>query len=252
MDAGVPIKNPVAGIAMGLIKEGDKFVILSDILGDEDHLGDMDFKVAGTKDGITSVQMDIKISGITEEILKKALQQARDGRLHILGKMLEALPAPRADISKWEPRIITHKIAVDKIGALIGPGGKNIRGITDATGVKIDIDEDGTVHIATNDSEAAQKALKMVKELTAVPEVGKYYKGHVVKIMEFGAFVEILPGQDGLLHISQIDTRRINRVEDVLHEGDEVVVKLLEIDSETGKMRLSRKEAFGHEKEVEE
>lgn len=252
MDAGVPIKNPVAGIAMGLIKEGDKFVILSDILGDEDHLGDMDFKVAGTKDGITSVQMDIKIAGITEEILKKALHQALDGRLHILGKMLEALPAPRADISKYAPRIYIHKIATDKIGALIGPGGKMIRSITDATGVKIDIDEDGTVHIATNDAEAAEAALKMVKSVTAVPIVGKYYKGRVVKIMEFGAFVEILPGQDGLLHISQIENRRINRVEEVLHEDDEVVVKLLEIDSGTGKMRLSRKEAFGHEKEVEE
>jgi polyribonucleotide nucleotidyltransferase len=252
MDAGVPIKNPVAGIAMGLIKEGNNFVILSDILGDEDHLGDMDFKVAGTKDGITSVQMDIKITGITEEILRKALEQAREGRLHILGKMLDALPAPRADISQYAPRIIMHKISVDKIGALIGPGGKNIRKITDATGVKIDITDDGIVHIATNDSNAAKEALKMVKELTVVPEVGKYYKGTVVKIMEFGAFVEILPGQDGLLHISQIDNKRIKQVTDVLKEGDEVVVKLLEIDPDTGKMRLSRKEAFGHEKEVEE
>lgn len=251
MDAGVPIKNPVAGIAMGLIKEGNEFAILSDILGDEDHLGDMDFKVAGTKDGITSVQMDIKITGITKEILQKALKQANEGRIHILGKMLEALSAPRADISKYAPRIITLKIPVDKIGALIGPGGKMIRSITDETGVKIDIDEDGTVHVATNDPEAAKSALKMIKEVTAVPEVGKYYKGTVVKIMDFGAFVEILPGQDGLLHISQIDTKRINRVEDVLHEGDEVVVKLLEIDPDTGKMRLSRKEAIGHEKEVE-
>jgi len=252
MDAGVPIKSPVAGIAMGLIKEGNQFVVLSDILGDEDHLGDMDFKVAGTKDGITSVQMDIKIAGITEEILSKALKQARDGRIHILGKMLEALPAPRADISVYAPRIMTVKISTEKIGALIGPGGKNIRGITDATGVKIDIDEDGTVHIATNDSEAAKKALAMVRELTAVPEVGKYYRGTVVKIMEFGAFVEVLPGQDGLLHISQIDNKRVNKVTDVLKEGDTVVVKLLEIDPGTGKMRLSRKEAFGHEGEVEE
>jgi len=251
MDAGVPIKNPIAGIAMGLIKEGDQFVVLSDILGDEDHLGDMDFKVAGSKNGITSVQMDIKIAGITEDIIRKALSQAKDGRLHILVKMLEALPAPRADISKYAPRIITHKIPVDKIGALIGPGGKMIRSITDATGVKIDIDEDGTVHVATNDPEAAKSALKMIKEVTAVPEVGKYYKGRVVKIMDFGAFVEILPGQDGLLHISQIENKRVNRVEDVLHEGDEVVVKVLEIDPDTGKMRLSRKEAFGHEKEVE-
>jgi polyribonucleotide nucleotidyltransferase len=251
MDAGVPIKNPVAGIAMGLIKEGNEFVILSDILGDEDHLGDMDFKVAGTKNGITSVQMDIKIAGITEAILKKALDQAREGRLFILEKMFAAISEPRSDISKYAPRIIAHKISVDKIGALIGPGGKNIRGITDATGVKVDIEEDGTVHIATNDPEAAKEALRMVKELTAVPEVGKYYKGRVVKIMDFGAFVEVIPGQDGLLHISQIDTKRINRVEDVLHEGDEVVVKLLEIDQDTGKMRLSRKEAFGHENEVE-
>jgi polyribonucleotide nucleotidyltransferase len=196
--------------------------------------------------------MDIKIAGITEEILRKALSQAKAGRLHILGKMLEALPAPREDISKWAPRIIVHKIPVDKIGALIGPGGKMIRSITDETGVKIDIEEDGTVHIATNDSEAAKKALKIIKSITAVPEAGKYYKGTVVKIMEFGAFVEILPGQDGLLHISQIDKKRVERVEDVLHEGDEVVVKLLEIDPNSGKMRLSRKEAFGHEKEVEE
>ena len=252
MDAGVPIKNPVAGIAMGLIKEGSQFVILSDILGDEDHLGDMDFKVAGTKDGITSVQMDIKIAGITEEILSKALKQANDGRMHILGKMLETLKTPRADISKWAPRIITHKISPAKIGALIGPGGKMIRSITDTTGVKIDIDEDGTVHVATNDPEAAKQALKMIKEVTAVPEVGKYYKGSVVKIMDFGAFVEVLPGQDGLLHISQIDDKRVNSVYDVLKEGDEVVVKILEIDPDTGKMRLSRKEAFGHEKEVEE
>ncbi|MBI2091405.1 MAG: polyribonucleotide nucleotidyltransferase [Deltaproteobacteria bacterium] len=251
MDAGVPIKNPVAGIAMGLIKEGSEFVILSDILGDEDHLGDMDFKVAGTKNGITSVQMDIKIAGITEAILKKALEQAREGRLFILGKMIATISEPRSDISKYAPRIIAHKISVDKIGALIGPGGKNIRGITDATGVKVDIEEDGTVHIATNDPEAAKEALKMIKELTAVPEVGKYYKGRVVKIMDFGAFVEVLPGQDGLLHISQIENRRINRVEEVLHEGDEVVVKLLEIDPDTGKMRLSRKEALGHENEVE-
>ncbi len=252
MDAGVPIKNPVAGIAMGLIKEGKEFVVLSDILGDEDHLGDMDFKVAGTKDGITSVQMDIKIAGITEDILRKALTQAKAGRLHILGKMLEAMPVPREDISKWAPRIIICKIPVDKIGALIGPGGKMIRSITDETGVKIDIEDDGTVHIATNDAEAAKKALKIIKSITVAPIEGKYYKGTVVKIMDFGAFVEILPGQDGLLHISQIDTKRVERVEDVLHEGDEVVVKLLEIDPGSGKMRLSRKEAFGHEKEVEE
>ncbi len=251
MDAGVPIKDPVAGIAMGLIKEGDQFVVLSDILGDEDHLGDMDFKVCGTKNGITSVQMDIKIAGITEEILRRALEQAKAGRIHILGKMLEALPQPREDISKYAPRIIAMKIPIDKIGALIGPGGKMIRSITDETGVKIDIEDDGTVHIATNDSEAAKKAMRIVKSITAVPEVGKYYKGTVVKIMEFGAFVEIMPGTDGLLHISQIDAKRVNRVEDVLHEGDEVVVKLLEIDPNSGKMRLSRKDAFGHENEVE-
>jgi len=251
MDAGVPIKDPVAGIAMGLIKEGDQFVVLSDILGDEDHLGDMDFKVCGTKNGITSVQMDIKIAGITEEILRRALEQAKAGRIHILGKMLEALPQPREDISKYAPRIIAMKIPIDKIGALIGPGGKMIRSITDETGVKIDIEDDGTVHIATNDSEAAKKAMRIVKSITAVPEVGKYYKGTVVKIMEFGAFVEIMPGTDGLLHISQIDAKRVNKVEDVLHEGDEVVVKLLEIDPNSGKMRLSRKDAFGHENEVE-
>lgn len=252
MDAGVPIKAPVAGIAMGLIKEDNHFEILSDILGDEDHLGDMDFKVAGTKDGVTSIQMDIKITGITEEILRNALEQARKGRLHILGKMIEALPEPRKEISKYAPRIILLRIPQDKIGALIGPGGKTVRGIIETTGVKIDIEDDGSVHVATNDSAAADEAIKMIKALTVSPEAGKFYKGRVVKVVDFGAFVEVLPGQEGLLHISEIDAKRIARVEDVLREGDDVVVKVLEIDGSTGKMRLSRKAALGHETEVEE
>lgn len=252
MDAGVPIKSPVSGIAMGLVKEDGKYVVLSDILGDEDYLGDMDFKVAGTAKGITAIQMDVKIGGINEAILSEALGQAREGRLAILEKMLQTLPESRKEISQYAPKIVILKIPKDKIGALIGPGGKNIRAITEATGAKIDVDEDGTVHIAAVESEAGEMALRMVKASTAVPEVGKYYRGKVQKIMEFGAFVEILPGIDGLVHVSQLDTKHVRYVEDVLHEGDEVVVKVLEIDERTGKVRLSRKDAIGHEKEVEE
>jgi polyribonucleotide nucleotidyltransferase len=250
MDAGVPIKAPVAGIAMGLIQEGKDTAVLSDILGDEDHLGDMDFKVVGTAKGITSLQMDIKIEGLSAALFSQALEQAREGRLHILGEMAKALNAPRAEISPYAPKIITLNIPKDMIGALIGPGGKNIRGITEATGVKIDIDDDGTVHVAAVDGEAATRAIKMIKATVAVPEVGKYYKGAVQKIMEFGAFVEVLPGTDGLVHISQLSEKRVAKVDDVVKEGEEVVVKVLEIDSK-GKIRLSMKEAVGHENEVE-
>ena len=250
MDAGVPIKSPVAGIAMGLIQEGKETAVLSDILGDEDHLGDMDFKVVGTAKGITSLQMDIKIEGLSASLFNQALEQAREGRLHILGEMAKALNAPRAEISPYAPKIITLNIPKDMIGALIGPGGKNIRGITEATGVKIDIDDDGTVHVAAVDGEAATRAIKMIKATVAVPEIGKYYKGTVQKIMEFGAFVEVLPGTDGLVHISQLSDKRVAKVDDVVKEGEEVVVKVLEIDSK-GKIRLSMKEAVGHENEVE-
>ncbi len=243
MDAGVPIKAPVAGIAMGLIREGNEIRVLSDILGDEDHLGDMDFKVAGTADGITSVQMDIKIGGVTREIMRDALYQAREGRLHILGKMQEALGQPRTDMSSYAPRITTLKIKVDRIRDVIGPGGKVIRGIIEETGVKIDVEDDGTIYIASSDGVAMQKAIDWVNRLTAEAEVGKIYKGVVKKIMDFGAFVEILPGTDGLVHISQLAPERVKEVRDVLKEGDEVMVKVLEVDK-TGKIRLSRKEAL--------
>lgn len=243
MDAGVPIKAPVAGIAMGLVKEGDKVAILSDILGDEDHLGDMDFKVAGTENGITGLQMDIKIAGVEGALLANALEQARQGRLHILGKMKEGIQSPREEMSPYAPRIKTMKIDKEKIGALIGPGGKNIRGIIDETGVKIDVEDDGTVKIYSNDAEAMQMAVEKVDELTAVPELGKTYRGRVVKIAEFGAFVNLFPGTDGLLHISEIDYQRINQVRDVLNEGDEVMVKVIRLESD-GKIALSRKETM--------
>ena len=243
MDAGVPIKAPVAGIAMGLIREGKEIRVLSDILGDEDHLGDMDFKVAGTADGITAVQMDIKIGGVTREIMRDALYQAREGRLHILGRMQEALGQPRTDMSSYAPRITTLKIRVDRIRDVIGPGGKVIRGIIEETGVKIDVEDDGTIYIASADGVAMQKAIDWVHRLTAEAEVGKIYKGIVKKIMDFGAFVEILPGTDGLVHISQLAAERVKEVRDVLKEGDEVMVKVLEVDK-TGKIRLSRKEAL--------
>jgi polyribonucleotide nucleotidyltransferase len=243
MDAGVPIKAPVAGIAMGLIREGNEIRVLSDILGDEDHLGDMDFKVAGTAEGITAVQMDIKIGGVTREIMRDALYQAREGRLHILGRMQEALGQPRTDMSSYAPRITTLKIRVDRIRDVIGPGGKVIRGIIEETGVKIDVEDDGTIYIASADGIAMQKAIDWVNRLTAEAEVGKIYKGVVKKIMDFGAFVEILPGTDGLVHISQLAAERVKEVRDVLKEGDEVMVKVLEVDK-TGKIRLSRKEAL--------
>jgi len=243
MDAGVPVAAPVAGIAMGLIKEGEHVRVLSDILGDEDHLGDMDFKVAGTAAGVTSLQMDIKISGVNREIMHQALHQAKEGRLHILGIMNVALPAARTSVSGHAPRIITLRVKPEKIREIIGPGGKVIRGIIEATGVKMDVEDDGTVTIASIDAAASQKAVEMVQRIAAEAEIGRIYKGTVRKIVEFGAFVEILPGTDGLVHISQLAPERVRKVSDVLKEGDEVMVKVLEIDKQ-GKIRLSRKEAL--------
>jgi polyribonucleotide nucleotidyltransferase len=250
MDAGVPIKTPVAGIAMGLIKEGDRVAVLSDILGDEDHLGDMDFKICGSKTGITAVQMDIKIQGLTREILETALRQAKDARMFILGKMAEALAAPREDLSRYAPRIHTLRVKPDQIREIIGPGGKTIRGITAQTGVAIEVEDDGTVHIASPDGIAVKKAIDIIKGLTTEPEVGEYYMGVVKRLAEFGAFVEILPGTDGLVHISELDSKRVNRVEDVCKEGDEMVVKVIAIDRATGKIRLSRRATLGENPEV--
>jgi polyribonucleotide nucleotidyltransferase len=243
MDAGVPIKDPVAGIAMGLIKEGDTFVVLSDILGDEDHVGDMDFKVAGTRNGVTAIQMDIKIKGLPKEILSAALEQAREGRLHILGIMEKTMSVPRPEISEYAPRIVTIMVRPDKISAVIGPGGKNIKGIIAQTGVKIDVEDDGKVSVASADKGSIERALELIRGLVAEAEIGMIYKGKVRKIMDFGAFVEILPGCDGLVHISQLANERVANVRDVLNEGDEVMVKVLEIDSQ-GKIRLSRKAAL--------
>ena len=244
MDAGVPIISPVAGIAMGLIKEGDKVAILSDILGDEDHLGDMDFKVAGTADGVTALQMDIKIGGVTREIMQKALSQARDGRLHILGRMAETLAAPRPEMSPFAPRITTIWVKTDKIRDVIGTGGKNIRNITETTGVTVDIDDTGRINIASTSKEACDLAIQMIRGLTEDAEEGRLYMGVVKKIMDFGAFVEIMPGTDGLVHISELDTARVKVVTDVLNEGDKVLVKCIGVDK-NGKIKLSRKEALG-------
>jgi polyribonucleotide nucleotidyltransferase len=244
MDAGVPLKDVVAGIAMGLLKEGDNVAVLSDILGDEDHAGDMDFKVCGTKKGITALQMDIKIDGINEQILRKALQQAKDGRCFIIDKMKETLAEPRKELSQYAPRIITMKIRPDRIRDLIGTGGKNIRQIVAETGVNIDVEDDGTVLIASTDLEAADRAIAMVKWLTEEAEIGRIYMGTVKKVVDFGAFVEILPGTEGLVHISQLDTQRVAKVTDVVKEGDQIPVKVIEIDS-NGKIRLSRKDALG-------
>jgi polyribonucleotide nucleotidyltransferase len=240
MDAGVPVAKAVAGIAMGLVAQDNNMAILSDIVGEEDHLGDMDFKVAGTRDGITACQMDIKIHGISAEVMEKALMQAHAGRMHILDKMDETLAQPRPQLSPFAPRIIYLKVDVDKIGAIIGPGGKVIRDIIDKTGANIDIEDDGTVCISSVDGKAGEDAERMVLSLVAEPEVGKVYNGKVKKITDFGAFVEILPGKEGLLHISQIDRNRVNRVSDVLKVGDEVKVKLLKIDAQ-GRLDLSRK-----------
>jgi len=243
MDAGVPIKAPVAGIAMGLIAEGDHVAILSDIMGMEDHLGDMDFKVAGTQDGITALQMDIKVEGLKFDILERALAQALEGRRHILGEMLKVLPAYRPELSPNAPRIETLKIPVSKIGDLIGPSGKHIRGIVETTGAKVDVEDDGTVFICTEDGEAMQKAKAMVLALTADVEVGQTYTGKVVRITEFGAFVELLPKKDGLVHISELDFSRVEKVTDVCREGDMMKVKVIDVDP-SGKVRLSRKAAL--------
>jgi polyribonucleotide nucleotidyltransferase len=240
MDAGVPILAPVAGVAMGLVKEGDRVVILTDILGDEDHIGDMDFKVTGTSEGITALQMDIKIQGVTREIMEGAMAQAREGRLHILQKMTEVIPAPRAELSPYAPRILTIQIKPDKIRDVIGPGGRVIRKITEETGAKIEVEDDGTIHIASTNMEKAEKAVQYIRRLTEEAEVGGVYTGKVKRVLDFGAIVEILPGTDGLLHISQLDHTHTRKVTDVIQEGDEVQVKVLEID-EYGKIRLSRK-----------
>ena len=241
MDAGVPIKAPVAGVAMGLVKEGDDFAVLTDILGDEDHLGDMDFKVAGTTDGVTALQMDIKIQGITREIMSNALDQARDARLHILGEMNKVISEPRTEMSEWAPTIMTMKIDPEKIRDVIGKGGAVIRAITEETGASVDIDNDGTIRIASVDGASGKEAHRRIELITADVEVGRIYDGKVARLMDFGAFVTILPGKDGLVHISQISNERVEKVSDKLAEGDEVKVKVLEVDRQ-GRVRLSMKE----------
>lgn len=243
MDAGVPIKAPVSGVAMGLVKEGDDITILTDIQGLEDANGDMDFKVAGTEKGITAIQMDIKIDGINRQIFEKALEQARKGRAYILGKMLECIPAPRPSLKEHAPKITTLKINPDKIKDVIGPGGKVIKKITEESGAKIDIEEDGTVYVAAADQASANKAIEAINAITAEPEIGKIYTGKVTRLMNFGAFVEFMPGREGLVHISQLAKERVEKVEDVVNVGDEIVVKLVEIDAK-GRMNLSRKAAL--------
>jgi polyribonucleotide nucleotidyltransferase len=240
LDAGVPLRSPVAGVAMGLVKEGDRWAVLSDIAGEEDHYGDMDFKVAGTREGITALQMDIKIAGITPEIMAQALEQARAGRLHILDRMAEALAAPRPDISAYAPRILTVRVPVDKIRDIIGPGGKMIRSIVERTGCKIDVEDDGRVSIASVDEAAAKKAVAIIEELTATAELNKTYLGKVVRVVDFGAFVEILPGTDGLLHVSEMANHHVKDVRSEVKEGDQILVKVVNIDP-SGKIRLSRK-----------
>ncbi len=243
MDAGVPLKAAVAGVAMGLVSDGDNIAILTDIIGDEDHYGDMDFKVTGTTDGITALQMDIKIDGITRDILEKALKQAKQGRLFILKEMNKAIEQPRSQVSEYAPIITTMKIKSEKVRILIGPGGKTIREITNSSGSRIEVDDVGTVTIASSDKESADNAIEMIREIIREAEVGKIYNGRVVKIMDFGAFVEIFPGTEGLVHISQLENTRVNKVTDVVKEGDEISVKVLEID-DRGKIRLSRKAAM--------
>jgi polyribonucleotide nucleotidyltransferase len=245
-DAGVPVKSPVAGIAMGLIKEGDDIAILSDILGDEDHLGDMDFKVCGTEKGVTAIQMDIKIDGLTREIMQGALDQAKRGRKTILDQMHAAIAGPRAQLSPFAPRITTMRINPDKIRDVIGPGGKVIRDIVAKTGAKIDITDDGTVRIAAVGIESGARAMQIIEDLTREAEVNRIYKGLVRKVVEFGAFVELFPGTDGLIHISELTDKRVAKVTDVVQEGDEVVVKVLSLDRD-GKIRLSRRAAVGKE-----
>ena len=241
MDTGVPIKAPVSGVAMGLVKDGDRYAILTDIQGMEDHLGDMDFKVAGTENGITALQMDIKIKGLSAEIMAEALAQAKEARAHILRQMLDTIAEPRAELKPHVPRIVTVKIPADKIGAVIGPGGKIIRSIQDETGVQIDIEEDGTVFIASADGEGARLAREQIERLTETPEVGRIYTGKVTGIQDFGCFVAITPGTDGLVHISQLDTQRVQSVEDVVNKGDEITVMVTEINQRSGKIRLSRR-----------
>src|SRR5207249_234949 len=245
LDAGVPMKSPVAGVAMGLVKEGEKYAVLSDIAGVEDHYGDMDFKVAGTRKGITALQMDIKISGINSQILSLALEQARAGRIHILDKMAEALPEARASISSYAPRILTIRVPVDKIRDIIGPGGKMIRSIVKRTGCKIDVEDDGRVSIASVDEAAARKAIAIIEELTATAELNKTYLGKVVRVVDFGAFVEILPGTDGLLHVSEMANHRVQDVRSEVKEGDQILVKVVNIEPGSGKIRLSRKALLG-------
>jgi polyribonucleotide nucleotidyltransferase len=247
MDAGVPIKAPVAGIAMGLVLEGDNYAILTDIAGAEDHYGDMDFKVAGTKDGITGLQMDIKVPNVTLAIMKEAMAQARKARLEILDNMIATIATPRTELSQYAPRIYTTKIPTDKIRELIGPGGKVIKGIIDQTGVKIDVTDDGTVNIFASDGASAQRALQMVGDIAAVAEVGKTYLGKVVRIADFGAFVEIFSGTDGLLHISEISESRIKNVRDELNEGDQILVKVLALEG--NKIKLSRKAILKEQRE---
>ncbi len=247
MDAGVPIAAPVAGIAMGLVKEGDAYAVLTDIAGAEDHYGDMDFKVAGTKDGITALQMDIKVPNVSAAILKEALEQARQARLFILDKMNAVINAPREKMSPYAPRIFSMQIPVDKIRELIGPGGKVIRGIVDATGCKIDVEDDGSVKIFSSDGVAADRCIQMVTDICAVAEVGKTYLGKVVRIVDFGAFVEIFPGTDGLLHISEISESRIKQVRDELNEGDQILVKVLALEG--NKIKLSRKAVLREQRE---
>jgi polyribonucleotide nucleotidyltransferase len=242
MDAGVPIKSAVAGIAMGLVKEGEQVRVLTDILGDEDHLGDMDFKVAGTSDGVTAIQMDNKVGGVNRDVMRHALHQAREARLFVLSVMEKAIDSARTEVSTYAPRIVTLHIRPDKIRDVIGPGGKVIRGLVEETGCKIDIEDDGTVLIASADGLAMEKAISAIEAITAEPEVGRIYRGKVRKIVDFGAFVEIFPGTDGLLHISQLSDERVRRVEDVVHEGDEIMVKVLDVDR-SGKIRLSMREA---------
>ena len=244
MDAGVPIKANVAGVAMGLVTEGDKVVVLTDIIGDEDHYGDMDFKVTGTREGITALQMDIKIERLTKEIMQQALEQARDGRLFILDEMEKVIARPRADVSEYAPIITSIQINPEKVRVLIGPGGKTIREISNVSGARIDVDDEGIVTVSSPDKECSDSALRMIREIAQEAEVGKLYMGKVVKIMDFGAFVEIFPGTDGLVHISQLANERVNKVTDVLNEGDEVLVKVLEVGSD-GRIRLSRKAALG-------
>lgn len=242
MDAGVPTKAAVSGIAMGLVLDGQKFAVLSDIMGDEDHFGDMDFKVAGTANGVTALQMDIKVEGVTPEIMHVALEQANEGRMYILNEMNKALAQPRSDVSDYAPRMMTMQISVDKIRDVIGKGGATIRGLTEETGATIDIDDDGIITISSVNASAANQAKERIEEITADVEIGKIYQGKVAKVVDFGAFVTILPGRDGLVHISQICEERVEKVTDRINEGDEVEVKVLDIDRQ-GRVRLSMKES---------